>query len=226
MLAGGRCTAIDLAAAVNIDGESLAGQTPNTATGSLPPEQAAIVYHRRRLELLADTTQGMKAWRTSVADRKAEVQRLNAERRLAFEHGDELDVLTLTHAIIGIHADAANTGDPPPIVASPAYDMWGFGVLLYELCTGGPLFRVDARGDVIELAELARIADWTDEHKKAALDRVDPRWPKAMLSQLLHRDPGERPTAWCGNFDIILDHFSHFPALFIYLPTHAGMLSK
>ena len=196
MLAGGRCTAIDLAAAVKIDGESLAGQTTNTASGSLPPEQAAIVYHRRRLELLADNTRGMKAWRTSVVDRRAEIQRLNSERRLAFANGNEPAVLALTQAIIGVHADEEDRGEPPPIIASPAYDVWGFGVLLYELCTGGPLFNVDARGDVIELAELARIADWTDAHKKAALDRVDPRWPKSMLSQLLHRDPEQRPTAW------------------------------
>jgi hypothetical protein len=46
--------------------------------------------------------------------------------------------------------------DIPAVVATPQYDMWCFGVLLYYLSTGEQLFVMDLREDVKD-AELVNI---------------------------------------------------------------------
>lgn len=92
---------------------------------------------------------------------------------------------------------SAATPPPPLVLASVSYDMWCFGVLLYSLCTRYSLFTTDVR-ERVDDAELAKIVAWSTEEKIQKLGKVDSKrgWPKALLAQLLERDPQNRPGSW------------------------------
>ena len=49
------------------------------------------------------------------------------------------------------------------VKASPQYDMWCFGVLLYYLCTGEQRFHMNIREEVSSPDELRKIVNWSDE---------------------------------------------------------------
>ena len=61
--------------------------------------------------------------------------------------------------------DFASKG-PPKVKASKKYDMWCFGALLYNLCTGEYLLKVDHREEVLFLDELSKIVNWSDDDLK------------------------------------------------------------
>lgn len=92
-------------------------------------------------------------------------------------------------------AMSKDTPTPPPQptapIASKAYDMWCFGVLLYQLCTGQTLFHTDAREDVNE-EELALLVEWSDGTKSSKLDQIADPWPRVLLEQLLTKNPAHR----------------------------------
>jgi len=95
-----------------------------------------------------------------------------------------------------IEYTAAGAAAPPPVIASPSYDAWCFGVMLYELATGASLFRVDVREEALDDAELAKIAAWSGAHKKLALERVADKPLRRLLDQLLQKDPARRLASW------------------------------
>jgi serine/threonine protein kinase len=132
---------LDNAASIDENGEEV-GQK-RTSSGYLPPEQAAVEYHK-----------------------------------LNKKHGE----------------------GPPKVKASHEYDKWCFGVLLYYLCTGKQLFVMDVREEV-ELDELQKIVDWSDEDCVKKVDNYvhdDDDWNpmKLLLQRLLKRDPDERYHYW------------------------------
>ena len=91
---------------------------------------------------------------------------------------------------------------PPEVKASPQYDMWCFGVLLYYLCTGKQLFVMDVREEV-ELDELSKIENWSDEHCVKKVDtyvRDNNDWNpmKPLLIRLLKRNLDEDSFFQCG----------------------------
>eukprot|EP00035_Acanthoeca_spectabilis_P028036 m.468936 g.468936 ORF g.468936 m.468936 type:complete len:1038 (-) comp27975_c0_seq1:34-3147(-) len=174
--------AIDLDASANITSSERVGQK-DTSTGCAPPEFARVLAHRCGSHALQ-----------SAAAAEAEIARLRQRRAAAVLEDNEEEVDALGTRIAEIKQQI--TPPPLPPIATPQYDMWGFGVLLYELSTGRSLFHVDIRENADSPSELARIAAWTDSHKAERLRDVEPMWPRELLSNLLQRDPALRPTTW------------------------------
>jgi serine/threonine protein kinase len=104
-------------------------------------------------------------------------------------------------ATVEMYARSADTNTssrrPPSVIATPAYDMWCFGVLLYFLCTGKQLFNVDTKEDVDD-DDLQRICTWDDYWKEEKLTKVGPAWTEwiRLLDSLLQKDPTRRPKTW------------------------------
>ena len=175
---------IDLDAAATIDGIQLAGEK-QTSSSCLPPEQAAVLLHhelsqQRPLADYADKLGRLRAEEAALTTTSPSRDRLR----------DQIADLEPIVAVM----DAATR--PQRIKAGTAYDMWCFGVLLYELCTGFSLFRSDIRENVVDNTVLAKIAAWTDALKAKQLGKVKPEFPVKLLERLLHKDPALRPTDW------------------------------
>ena len=51
--------------------------------------------------------------------------------------------------------------DLEPLRASASFDVWGWGVVLFELCTGAQLFRKDINDDILP-SDYSRLLLWVD----------------------------------------------------------------
>lgn len=87
-------------------------------------------------------------------------------------------------------------------VASEAYDLWSFGVVLYHLCFGTPLWKTDIN-DNVDLEGLQLLAAVADEPLRLALKKalnngvrksasIDLQTATALLCKLLEPDPSTR----------------------------------
>ena len=72
---------------------------------------------------------------------------------------------------------------------------WQFGVFLFQLCTGYPLFNMDSQENVSS-SELQKIAQWGGNEKSRKLAELGKGWPRRLVSQLLSKNPFERPQHW------------------------------
>ncbi|CAB9525390.1 Ankyrin Repeat [Seminavis robusta] len=160
---GAGYAAIDLDNAASIAGGGVVGKK-RTSSGYLPPEQAAIEGSRRR-KANDNADLALPAVRAELEDLKMKVQAANDEQN--FE-----EQLRLLHAHKELEGRLRQieTGDLPvkPVQASPQYDMWCFGALLFYLCTGVQLFNMDFREDVND-TDLAAIENW---NKDALLSKL------------------------------------------------------
>ena len=78
------------------------------------------------------------------------------------------------------------------LLASPSYDMWSVGVVLYQLFSDLPLFLCDSQ-DHVDNKNLLCIASWSDNDKMTALSKINEPQAKNFLSLLLQKDPTKRP---------------------------------
>lgn len=78
--------------------------------------------------------------------------------------------------------------------ASTTYDIWAYGVVVYEAIAGVPLSPYACRGKrSMTGAEICKIGMW-DEHsvKKALKHAPEDHYARDLLRRLLHHDPRER----------------------------------
>lgn len=78
--------------------------------------------------------------------------------------------------------------------ASPAYDMWSFGVLLYYLCLNESLWLENLHGDISE-DSMIKLGLWKPEYKAKKLGRIANPQARNLVAQLLSKDPLMRPSA-------------------------------
>lgn len=90
-----------------------------------------------------------------------------------------------------------HTTNPVSYTASVAHDLWSFGVALFHLVFGMPLWRTD-QNDNVTRADLCSLANWTTSTFNTKLFEVKQTWRSAprpvveLLRKLLDREPARR----------------------------------
>jgi serine/threonine protein kinase len=118
-----------------------------------------------------------------------------------------------------------DTGDR--ILATVSHDVWAFGCVMYNLCTGVPLFLSNDEDNLSSQKDLAILKNWNQEHLVEALDKIpdlEVRYflslllassPKHRLSSMEHvlkqafltnKSPGRLPGAKTADFDVFLSY--------------------
>jgi myosin-5 len=110
-----------------------------------------------------------------------------------FYHPPEAIVVENKRGAIGKKAFNASVLS---IAAYPTYDMWAFGVVVYEAICGHSLSAYACRGKrAMSSSEVAKIGMWDDHSLRKALrnlpDNVDEN-AQSLIIGLLHWDPAER----------------------------------
>jgi serine/threonine protein kinase len=78
-----------------------------------------------------------------------------------------------------------------PVAASPAIDLWGLGVVLFQLCTGRALFD-GFSDDTLDNNGLRALASWSDAQAKVRTSEIRNRAARHLVRSLLARDPNDR----------------------------------
>jgi len=128
---------------------------------------------------------------------------LNELEKLPRKDRDKTRISQLTAEMDRLEAQLGHDSIATDILASVGYEMWYFGVLLYQLCTvdGKTLWNVD-QADNIEPGEMQDLAFRWSDLKASKLSKVV--WPEAreLIEWLLSEDANERPTKWAE----VLEH--------------------
>lgn len=80
------------------------------------------------------------------------------------------------------------------IAAQPSYDIWAYGVVVYEAIAGLPLTPYACRGKrEMTLAEVAKIGTWDEMSVRRAMKHVaDDEVAQDLLKRMLHHKPDQR----------------------------------
>ena len=98
--------------------------------------------------------------------------------------------------------EAVNKGEASYelLMAHPSFDVWSLGCILYQMCNADvkPLFQGGREdnlvADLTDEDNLFALAEWSKELKEKKLARVVDKMARNLLSQMLHKDPLQRPT--------------------------------
>ncbi len=75
-----------------------------------------------------------------------------------------------------------------PVLASPSHDAWSFGVLLFNMCSEFPLFKMDDK-DNVRANDLRILFEFTADFKDSILKLVADKFARNLISQLLVKNP-------------------------------------
>ena len=96
------------------------------------------------------------------------------------------------------------TSHPNKVLASTAFDVWAFGMILYILCAheGASVFLTSATDNIVRPEELRRLAYEWEEHKLEEVSKLVWAHAQDLALWCLQTDPSRRPSS----FKDILDH--------------------
>ena len=86
------------------------------------------------------------------------------------------------------------------LTAHPSFDVWSLGCILYQMCTADvkPLFQGGQDDNLVGVRKgvdnLFALAEWSPELKADKLSDVSDKLARNLLSQMLHKDPLQRPS--------------------------------
>ena len=86
------------------------------------------------------------------------------------------------------------------LMAHPSFDVWSLGCILYQMCTTDvkPLFQGGQDDNLVGVHKgvdnLLALAEWSPELKADKLVDVPDKLARNLLSQMLHKDPLQRPS--------------------------------
>ena len=86
------------------------------------------------------------------------------------------------------------------LTAHPSFDVWSLGCILYQMCTPDvkPLFQGGQDDNLVGVRKgvdnLFALAEWSSELKADKLADVPDKLARNLLSQMLHKDPLQRPS--------------------------------
>ena len=89
----------------------------------------------------------------------------------------------------------SNTSPLPydKVSASPAFDIWSLGTIIYAFCSGTELFNTNRDTDCEDGAALASLYTWTDEIKqKTIFKNVNNSLAQSLLMKMLSANPTDR----------------------------------
>ena len=78
------------------------------------------------------------------------------------------------------------------VKATEAIDIWSFGVILYMLFTGSPLFDVNRDDDINTPEAMEELFEWNLDKKKAKLEKVNDPLARKLLMKILSINPPDR----------------------------------
>jgi hypothetical protein len=176
---------IDLDASCAI-GE-LAGQKV-TSSACFPPEMA-------RQQLAQGTEMSAEEIQTKIVEYEDQLDTLNARR-------DRAEIARLNDEIELLEAKLSHDATPDPIVASVGFEMWYFGVLLYQLCTedGETLWKSNQADDIGD-DEMRTLAHQWESVKESKLKQVVWDDARELIGRLLSEDVADRPQVWLDVLD-------------------------
>ena len=122
--------------------------------------------------------------------------------RRGFYHPPESIEVENKRVAIGKKGGSA---DVIPIAAEPTYDIWAFGVVVYEAVAGVPLSPYACRGKrSMTTSEVCKIGLWDDHSIRKALKYVnsEDEISRDLLKRLLHYDPEQR----INSMRLVLEH--------------------
>ena len=199
---GGRLRLIDLDAAAKIDPfagakyESFAGA--KFSSGVLPPEMIAKLTVEETERFLTYFNDGNDEERAKILPKQSRDTEFFVVKTFRTHDLDDWKKTWVVDKFVAEpfvkHDNPVDQSELPyPLVnATVAIDLWSFGVILYQLYTGSPLFEVDRDDDLKTAEAMKKLCEWNVFKKRTELEGVVDPLARKLLTKILSGKPAER----------------------------------
>ena len=109
---------------------------------------------------------------------------------------DKMDIACVRSGV----AVTKDQADYDLLTAHPSFDVWSLGCILYQMCTPDvkPLFQGGQDDNLVGVCKgvdnLFALSEWSPDLKADKLADIPDKLARNLLSQMLHKDPLQRPS--------------------------------